>query len=972
MSGSWVAWIVVLLLLTGVSRAQDGYTLRQWGSPEVANFDLGERVAILPDLDGDQVRDIAMADPRARVVATGASTGEVRIISGATGLLVRSHQGTAQSLFGWALASVGDLNQDGVQDYAIGAPGSIPGGRVSVFSGATGSLIFNFDGTAPFMCPNPIVCGNFSEALGSSISGTGDLTGDGVPDLVAGCPRFTASANALMTGRVVLISGATGQSVFFVTGTSSWELFGSAVASGNDLDGDGMADVLVGAPSMAGLPYGVPGATAGLVRAVSGATGAPLWGASGIATAEQFGATITFIGDVNSDGRADAAVGSPGILFATGRVTVVSGANGATLATFNGTTAQGRFGAALAAAGDLDADSIPDLLVGEPGAAVASANEVGLVTAYSMATLAPITSWSSGGAGDLSGAGLAGGVSWDADGVPDFVIGLPQADGPGRVDLVSSATSADRRCLGGRGVLSVYPIVGSAAIGDVDVDGVGDFALSHANGELSLLSGATDNTVIARVLGSPSAFSPAIIRVIGLGDINADGIPDFARGNVITSISAELQAISGANLLPLWTQTPSLCGISTVAMVRVADRTGDGVSEVLVGLRQSGCLLPQFGRCELRSGANGALLGTFSSSATGDNLGGAIDEIADLDNDGVSDFVISSSGASQGSVLNLGRVDLVSGASGVVIRSLWGTTPGGFLGIAVAGLGDTNNDGVPDVAASTLATSASPATAWVYSGADGSVIASFPDPGWNNYGRSLAGVGDINADGISDVAIGASYASVNGVTNVGRVLVASGDGSAILLSVAGVAPGGAFGDNLASAMDHDRNGLADILIAGADAQTPAVVRVVSFAGLPDSAQVLGPGCIPLMAAAPSLSCIGGSADFTNGNPAFGFIVSGAAPQVPGLLAIGDPTSWMGFPLPIGLGAIGLGGCSLLVAPDFTLGFTANSAGAWSLPLPIPVLPALANQAVGVQAWLGSFGALPPAGTMTRGVRIQTE
>jgi VCBS repeat protein len=241
------------------------------------------------DLDGDGIRDFIVGAP---------GTYSAYVYSGATGTLLFSKTGQSNSDFGHAVSRAGDLDGDGICDFLVGSPkytdaslGTI--GRVSAFSGATGTKLWSFDG--------PVNASKF----GNSIAEPGDLDGDGVPDCIVGAPGDLDSGG-VATGSVTVISGATGTMIYKVTGDAYGDMFGWDVRSaGGDIDLDGVNDVIVGAI------YGHNGA--GYARTLSGATGATLntyveHTVDPSGNPSGYGMSVAS-GDFNNDGRPDLLIG---------------------------------------------------------------------------------------------------------------------------------------------------------------------------------------------------------------------------------------------------------------------------------------------------------------------------------------------------------------------------------------------------------------------------------------------------------------------------------------------------------------------------------------------------------------------------------------------------------------------------------------------------------------------------------------
>jgi hypothetical protein len=155
--------------------------------------------------------------------------------------------------FGFVATGVGDVTGDGVPDIALGDPGylgSAPPGQVVLKSGADGSTI------------RVLLGESFSDRFGSAVARAGDVDGDGLADFVVGAPKFDGFGTDV--GRGVLVSGATGAALHVWNGDASGDEFGSSIAGGGDVDGDGVEDVVAAAPS-----HDLPAANAGQVKSRS-------------------------------------------------------------------------------------------------------------------------------------------------------------------------------------------------------------------------------------------------------------------------------------------------------------------------------------------------------------------------------------------------------------------------------------------------------------------------------------------------------------------------------------------------------------------------------------------------------------------------------------------------------------------------------------------------------------------------------
>jgi hypothetical protein len=382
----------------------------------------GDAVASIGDIDGDGYNDMLVGAPLESPVGMGAS-GRARIFSGKTLALIRTHTSptpTSGGNFGHAVIAFPDLNADGVQEYGVGAPGEQGQlGRFHLFSGANGSPIYSVVGTGP----------RTFEAL----SLVPDCTGDGLPEFVAG---VFGNFNPLPIEVREARNGALWRTLVDPA-PQQLNQYGIAVAGIDDVTGDGLGDVIVGAPRAEPPGAGSPTPeNAGRGYVFNGATGAlHLTLLSNIQSIDGlFGSSFAGLGDLDGDGRAEIAVGAPFETASTGgdgRVHIHSGATGAWIRTiltadpapFSLTS--GEFGAALANAGDIDGDGFDDLAIGAPEE-VPSPGETGRVYLFSAKTGALIEYHDAPGATAKEfGLALDAGRDLNGDGLNDLVIGAP-------------------------------------------------------------------------------------------------------------------------------------------------------------------------------------------------------------------------------------------------------------------------------------------------------------------------------------------------------------------------------------------------------------------------------------------------------------------------------------------------------------------------------------------------------------------
>ena len=468
------------------------------------------------------------------------------------------------------MSSAGDVNGDGLADLLIGAYGADPNGG---YSGATyvvfgrntaqtgpfpaGLGLSSLDGTNGFRLDG-VVAGDVS---GRAVSGAGDVNGDGIADLLIGADGANpdpsvpdSGASYVVFGRNTAqnsfppsldLSGLDGTNGFRLDGAAG-DFSGEAVSSAGDVNGDGLADLLIGAsladpdPSVpdSGTSYVVFGRNTAQtgpfpaslkLSALDGTNGFRL---DGVAAGDRSGYSVSGAGDVNGDGLADLLIGAFGapngnlsgasyVVFgrdiaqdpfpASLKLSALDGTNGFRL---DGAAGGDRSGFAVSNAGDVNGDGLADLLIGayfaDPTANASGESYVvfGRNTAQTGAFPASLDLSDLDGTngfrldgvaeGDLSGFAVSNAGDVNGDGLADLLIGAYAAD------LNGSYSGAS------------YVVFGR------DTAQTGPFP---ANLELSALDGTNGFRLDGVAAGDRSGFA-----VSGAGDVNGDGIGDLLTG----------------------------------------------------------------------------------------------------------------------------------------------------------------------------------------------------------------------------------------------------------------------------------------------------------------------------------------------------------------------------------------------------------------------------------------------------------
>ncbi|MCE2518114.1 MAG: FG-GAP repeat protein [Alphaproteobacteria bacterium] len=407
--------------LSGLRGASTGFRIDGEGPDDQS----GRSVSGAGDINGDGFDDLIIGVPGGDP-SEGPNAGEIAIVfgkasgfgnsididdlNGTNGFGLDGQDGQDRS--GWSVSGAGDVNGDDIDDFIIGArmadvDGNTDNGSTYVVFGKTGSFGSNLDlddldGSNGFRLDGD----STGDQSGYSVSGAGDVNGDGVDDIIIGAPNGAAGGSAsgesyVVFGRDTTKSGVSfgssldlenldGDDGFRLDGVGADDNSGTSVSGAGDINGDGFDDIIIGA--LNGDPGGVGRGESYVVFGKNGNFAASIdlgdldgddgFRLDGVSNSDFSGWSVSGAGDINNDGYDDLIIGAPNgdaggdnsgesyVVYGHGGSFAasidLSSLNGGTGLRLNGGDDDGHTGNSVSSAGDVNGDGVDDLIIGAP------------------------------------------------------------------------------------------------------------------------------------------------------------------------------------------------------------------------------------------------------------------------------------------------------------------------------------------------------------------------------------------------------------------------------------------------------------------------------------------------------------------------------------------------------------------------------------------------------------------------------
>ncbi len=366
---------------------------------------------------------------------------------------------------------------------------------------------------------------------------------------------------------------------------------------------------------------------------------------------------------------------------------------------FLGEVANDQFGWVSAPLADVDGDGADDILV------TAAFNDAGGVNAgrvylYSGRTGAELFHWD-GTAGEQNGFAVRDAGDVDNDTIHDIVSGAPASGGIGRVYVYSGA---DGHLIHSIQIGVAGDKFGAAVcgVGDVNDDGYDDLVIGAEGhdaagtdaGRVYIISGRDGSTVLWTIDGVDAGdqFGNAVANA---SDVTGDGYDDLIVGAPMAGPTARGRAYlySIKDRVRRFEMTPDSTAVNFAQyfVAGVGDTNGDHIGDLYVADFNDSQNGGSAGKAYVFSGVDGSRLLTIPGTRAGEGFGIGRG-CGDVNSDGRADLIMCGWINDEGAV-NAGKADIISGADGTVIRSFTSTTAGESFGFDAHGVGDVDDDG---------------------------------------------------------------------------------------------------------------------------------------------------------------------------------------------------------------------------------------------------------------------------------------
>ena len=587
-----------------------------------ADAEYGWSVATAGDVNGDGFADVITGSPYynngqndegATFTYHGSATGPSPSYD-------NMDEGNVEdALFGWSVATAGDVNGDGYADVVVGAPemsaGQTREGQAWLWHGGPNGIAGGNDWN---------VQGNLNNAwYGKSVATAGDVNGDGYSDVIVGSPGYTdgqveEGAAFLYYGGPDSLSQSAGWSKRSNEADSD---FGFALASAGDVNGDGFADVIVGAPDW-DTSLAAQGGAFVYLGDEDGLQTSPQWSYISPTANGRLGYSVDGAGDVNHDGYDDVIVGAPYWSNHAedpeeGGIFLFPGSAGGVLDDYtwakDSDQDYAHFGWSVSGAGDVNGDGFADIIAGAPGYE-SGGSDLGAAFVYHGWWGVPRTTpaWHAYGEHSLdqTGTSVAGAGDVDRDGYADVVVGSPGYDNgelnEGNVRTYHGSAQGLEvtyyfHVESDQDLAAMGSIVNAA--GDINRDGFSDIILGVPLWD----GGLTDEGVVWVYIGSSAGVTSTFAwnkesnkaqarfgsAAAGAGDVNGDGYADIIVGADHWEDAAESDegaawvyhgGPTGVISAPAWYHPSGQAGaLFGKAVAGAGDVNGDGYADVLVG-----------------------------------------------------------------------------------------------------------------------------------------------------------------------------------------------------------------------------------------------------------------------------------------------------------------------------------------------------------------------------------------------------